>query len=307
MRPKDRPAGRTCPMNEHLEEPIVIDVEGPEIAGANARSPSPDPSPEYEDPEEVQVLMEDAEEGGPASRDRSPVYTAPGEQERSRDSSAERILRSRAYYTEGYKNHQVNKVSSNVAQVTEGRKRGQQDWCSTMPRRGRPRWQSISPETRETGNEVERRRSARSQEPFCECRVCQQFPERSMEAVDPTESGRRRLKVVSTWTPEPRSRTSLSTKQRSRTQKPTSRTQEQRSRFETRRRSESTSLERQMREAQDCLLRETRRQVKKETKILDKARSALIREINMGAKEIRAMGKRLKSLNDPGQDKRCGR
>ena len=145
--------------------------------------------------------------------------------------------------------------------------------------------------TQEGETAGERRRSARSQEPFCECRVCQQFPERSMEAVDPTESGRRRLKVVSTWTPEPRSRTSSSTKQRSKTKSPASRTQEQGSRFETRRRSKSTSLEREMREAQYCLLRETRRQVKKETKILDKARSALIREINMGANKNQSHGK----------------
>ena len=62
----------------------------------------------------------------------------------------------------------------------------------------------------------------------------------------------------------------------SRIQSLTSRTQGQRSRFETKRKSESTSMEKDMTEAQDCLLRETRRQVKKETKILDKARSALI-------------------------------
>ena len=48
-------------MNKNLEEPIVINVEEPEIAGANAISPSLDPNPEYGDPEEAQVLMEDAE------------------------------------------------------------------------------------------------------------------------------------------------------------------------------------------------------------------------------------------------------
>ena len=124
--------------------------------------------------------MEEAEEGGPASRDRSLVYIAPGEQRRSRNSSAERQLKEqeqgRGYYTEDYKDHQVNKVSYNVTQVTEGRKRGQEDWCSMMPRRGRPRWQSRSPETREPGATGERRRSTRSQELFCEYRVCQQFP-----------------------------------------------------------------------------------------------------------------------------------
>ena len=155
MRPKDRPVGRTGPMNENLEEPIVINVEEPEITGANVRSPSPDPNPEYGDPEEAQVLMEDVEEGNPASRNRSPVYTAPGDQRWSRDSSSdgrfkEQVQR-RGYNTEGHKDHQVNKVSHNITQVTEGRKRCQEDWCSMTPRRGRPRWQSRSPETREPG------------------------------------------------------------------------------------------------------------------------------------------------------------
>ena len=53
--------------------------------------------------------MEEAEEGGPASRDRSLVYIAPGEQRRSRNSSAERQLKEqeqgRGYYTEDYKDH----------------------------------------------------------------------------------------------------------------------------------------------------------------------------------------------------------
>ena len=69
-------------MNEHLEEPIVIDVsmEEPEIAGANDS-----PSPEYEDQEEADVLMEEAEEAEAATRDRSPEYIAPGSRSRSRE------------------------------------------------------------------------------------------------------------------------------------------------------------------------------------------------------------------------------
>ena len=39
MRPKDRPVGRTCPINENLEEPIMITVEKPEIAGAKPEAP----------------------------------------------------------------------------------------------------------------------------------------------------------------------------------------------------------------------------------------------------------------------------
>ena len=106
----DRPAGRGAPINEHLDEPIVIDVD--------ARSPGS----EYGDPEESHDLMEEAEEGKPAAGSGSPAYVAPGELE---DNSTEKTTRTRAYYTEDYKNSQVNKVVSSVVQVNEGRKRGQ--------------------------------------------------------------------------------------------------------------------------------------------------------------------------------------
>ena len=183
---------------------------------------------------------------------------APGE-----SSSTEEITRTRTYYTEDYKNSQVNKGVSSVVPVTEGRKRGQEDW-HTMPRGGRPRWRSRSPETgargktrsQDSGTTGDERRMQGSQEPgsrlcyncdevadhwasncpkpkkaeaaderrmqggkepFCECPVCKMNPECSMRAVvDPTESGRRRLRVVSTWTPEQRSRESSSARQRSR-------------------------------------------------------------------------------------------
>ena len=39
MRPKDRPVGRTGPINKNLEEPIMIDVEEPEIAGVKPEAP----------------------------------------------------------------------------------------------------------------------------------------------------------------------------------------------------------------------------------------------------------------------------
>ena len=58
-------------------------------------------------------------------------------------------------------------------------------------------------------------------------------------------------------------------------------------------------------EARDDLLRETRRQVKKESRLLERTRSALIREINTGAREMRLMGVRLHEMTEPIQDNRC--
>ena len=205
----DRPAGRGAPMNEHLDEPIVIDVD-PRL-----------PGPEYGDPEESNELMDEAEESQTAAGSGSPAYVAPGELE---GSSFEKTTRTRAYYTEDYKNSQVNKVVSSVVQVNEGRKRGQEDRCA-MPSGGRPRWRSPSPGTAarspESGPTGDARRRHGSQEPFCECQVCELYPECSRGAVvDPTESGRRRLRVVSTWTPEPRSRERSSTRPRSRLSSP---------------------------------------------------------------------------------------
>ena len=68
MRPRDRPT-RTGLINKHLEEAIMIDVsmDGPEEVGENARSPSP----EYEEPEEEEVLKEEAGTAGAPTRDRS--------------------------------------------------------------------------------------------------------------------------------------------------------------------------------------------------------------------------------------------
>ena len=43
----------------------------------------------------------------------------------------------------------------------------------------------------------------------------------------------------------------------------------------------------------DDLLRETRRQVKKESRVLERTRLALIRDINTGTRDMRAMGARL--------------
>ena len=59
MRPRDRPSGKTGSMGDPPEEPIVIDMfmDGPEEAGAKARSPSP----KYENPEVAEVLMDKAE------------------------------------------------------------------------------------------------------------------------------------------------------------------------------------------------------------------------------------------------------
>ena len=129
-----------------------------------------------------------------------------------------------------------------------------------------------------------------------------------MEAVvDPMEAGRRRLKVLSTWTPEPSSRTSSMTRPGVRTPGPTSWTPGPRSRTESRPRpgqeskerarqkirSESTSEERNRMEANIHLLQETRRQVKKESRVLERTRLALIRDINTGTRDMRAMGARL--------------
>ena len=116
-------------MNEHLEEPIVINVD-PRL-----------PGPEYGEAEESNELMDEAEQSQPAAGGGSPASIAPGE-----SSSTEETPRTRAYYTEDYKNSQVNKVVSNVIQVTEGRKRGPEDW-QARSRGGRARWRSRSPES----------------------------------------------------------------------------------------------------------------------------------------------------------------
>ena len=50
---------------------------------------------------------------------------------------------------------------------------------------------------------------------------------------------------------------------------------------------------------------ETRGQVKKELRILERTRSALIREISMGAWEMRLMGVRLYKMTEPIQDDCC--
>ena len=52
-------------------------------------------------------------------------------------------------------------------------------------------------------------------------------------------------------------------------------------------------------------MQETRKQVKKETKVLEKAKAAVIREITMGACKIRAMGKRINNIASPAKDGRC--
>ena len=140
-----------------------------------------------------------------------------------------------------YKPKQINKVS-NVAQVTDGRKRSKEQ-SSQVTRRGRPRRQSRSPEHQEheTTGDMGRRSS---QEAICECSDCRQRPERSMEAmVDPMETGRGRLKFLATKTPEPRSRTNSRTRPGARSPSPTTWTPEPRIRTESRSRPGAESWE----------------------------------------------------------------
>ena len=59
------------------------------------------------------------------------------------------------------------------------------------------------------------------------------------------------------------------------------------------------------REARDDLLRETRKQVKKESKMLEKTKSALMREINTGANEIRLIAMRLQEITGTLTEEQC--
>ena len=52
------------------------------------------------------------------------------------------------------------------------------------------------------------------------------------------------------------------------------------------------------RAARDNILRETTRQVKKESRILERTWSSLIREINTGARDMRLMGVKWNNMNE---------
>ena len=93
-------------MNEHLEEPMMIDV-----------------------------LLEEPKEAGAAARSPSPEYRVPGSRSPSHETRAQSPVH-KSYYEP----KQGNKAS-NVTQVTEGRKISKEE-----ARKGRPRRQSRSPE-----------------------------------------------------------------------------------------------------------------------------------------------------------------
>ena len=150
-----------------------------------------------------QMLMEEAGAAGAPARDRSPEYRAPGLWS-PRRGQRERSTVLNAYYTQNFRPRQVAKVP-NVAQVTEGRKRSKEGEAQGT-RRGRERRQSNSLEHQEQGTPGDGGRR-QSQEAIRECKVCQTMPGRTMrEDPDPARTGRRRLTVLSMWTPEPKSR-----------------------------------------------------------------------------------------------------
>ena len=120
-----------------------------------------------------------------------------------------------------------------------------------------------------------------SDEAMCECWECRHKLERSIEAMeDPMKTGRRRMRVQATWTPRSRAASRESGLPRSRTSSPTGHNKVL---------PDGTSIpikEWRRREARDEIQRETKKPVMKESRILERTRCALMREIRSGAKEL---------------------
>ena len=98
--------------------------------------------------------------------------------------------------------------------------------------------------------------------------------------------------MVSTWTPEQRSRENSTGRQRSRSASP---------------RERQSSRIREVEEIRNQLLRETTRQVRKESKALEKAKQAVIKEITKGAYEMRANERRFNKRIPHAREERCER
>ena len=160
MRPRDQPSGRTGSMEEPLEEPIVINMsmDGPEEAGANARSPSP----EYENLDVAEVIMDVAEAEEDKSKNKSPESKAPGSRSPSRD-PRERSPVLNASYTQNFRPRQAYRFPT-VTQVTEGRNRSGEEEAK---------------ERQDSGAQGDMGRKW-SQVPICDCKICQTMPGRGM-------------------------------------------------------------------------------------------------------------------------------
>ena len=186
------------------------------------------------------MLMDDAEVE--KDKARSPVYEAPGSRSPSRERSPVCPVLN-ACYTQNFRPKQVfgpwpvPKVTQ--ATLKERRKR-KEDEVAQDQKRGRQREQDPGSRVRKrqgpgpsksqepspakgqgcrnqmaTGN---RQARMRSQDWICNCDICKTSPGREMGVeLGPEEPGRRRLKVLSTWTP-PRtcSRIPCGTRQRGR-------------------------------------------------------------------------------------------
>ena len=102
MNPRNFPTGRPSPDKEDEVIINIMSMDGPEEAGPNARSPSP--TPNYEEIEDAEVFLEEAE----AEKDkaRSPVYEAPVSRSPSREKSPIRPVLY-AYYTQNFRPKQV--------------------------------------------------------------------------------------------------------------------------------------------------------------------------------------------------------
>ena len=101
MKPRDFPTGRAV---HGGDEPVIIDksLDGPEEAGANARSPSP--TPNYEHCEEAEMMMDEAEAN--KVKINSPECVAPGSRSPSRERSPIRPVLN-AYFTQNFRPKQV--------------------------------------------------------------------------------------------------------------------------------------------------------------------------------------------------------
>ena len=150
MKPSDFPTGRTIPGEDNQ---VIIDMsmDEPEEAGANARSPSP--TPDYENVEEAEVLMEEAE--AEKNEARSPIYKAPGSRSPSRERSPVRPVL-KAYYTQNFRPKQVfgprpvlqvtqatlqerrKRLAAKVAQDQKRGRQREQDPKSRVPERQGP-------------------------------------------------------------------------------------------------------------------------------------------------------------------------
>ena len=247
----NRPAGHAMPSAEAFEEPQVISID------VDPSYPGPDnPGPDYGDPEEASELMEEevrsqAAQGGAGS----PPYTAPGDEPSQGGPST-----TRCYYAEASNNTQVGRVFSSTAQVAETRKRSQEDGqdgargtrCRRTGSDGlrKPRARSM-----DSGDGQEEQEGVKD----CWCSKCEIDPDDSRRAaVDPTEASRRRMKVASTWTPMRRSRDNSAERERSRSASP---------------REWHSS---RMKEIRSQLLQETIRQVRQESRALEKAKQEFI-------------------------------